>query len=138
MAIADIQLKPMPLGAPDEFKKIREWLQSNAADFQTANNIKICKNTDALSDVTKGLLKKFVKGVTVVSSKTLVTAIHFEQSAIVPVDEGWVVDLMPVHTTGPVKVEGKDFNLGHYVHLTEDANVSGDFFAILLLSKLKA
>ncbi|KAI0896260.1 hypothetical protein F4806DRAFT_55993 [Annulohypoxylon nitens] len=138
MASVDIQPKPMPSGAITEFIRVGEWLQSSAANFQAANNIKICKNTDALAEVTKALLKQFVKEVTVNSLETLVTAIHFEQPAMVPVEEGWVVDLMPIHTEGSVYVGNTELNLGHYVHLTKEVDVSGNFFAVLLLSKLDA
>ncbi|KAI2467928.1 hypothetical protein F4781DRAFT_289235 [Annulohypoxylon bovei var. microspora] len=137
MANANLQTKPLPSGAINELSEVAGWLQSNDADFQSVNNIKICKNIHGLASATDNLLKQFAKEVTSPPSQNRVTAIHFDQPAVVPVEKGWVVDLMPVQIVeGSVTVESKELNLGHYVHLTEEARVSGNFFAVLLLSQL--
>ncbi|KAI1455377.1 hypothetical protein F4805DRAFT_271501 [Annulohypoxylon moriforme] len=139
MANINLQSKPLPSGAITELSKVAEWLQSSAADFQTVNNIKICKNTQGLANATETLLKQFAKEVASPPSQNRVSAIHFNQSASLPVETGWVVDLMPVHIVGgSAAVESKELKLGHYVHLTKEAQISGDFFAVLLLSKIDA
>lgn len=63
-------------------------------------------------------------------------AIRFDKSAVVPVEEGWTVYLIPVHIVGGiVTVEGQQLNLGDYCYLEENVQVSGTFFAVLLLSR---
>ncbi|KAI1215158.1 uncharacterized protein F4807DRAFT_406116 [Annulohypoxylon truncatum] len=137
MANINLQIKSLPSGAVAEFEKVSKWLRSNAAEFQNINGIKICKNTKGLADITNHLLKQFARVVESTSSQNRITAIHFDHSAAVPVEEGWVVDLMPVDVDeGPVTVGSQKLNLGQYVHLNEEADVSGNFFALLLLSQL--
>ncbi|KAI1447105.1 hypothetical protein F5Y02DRAFT_380997 [Annulohypoxylon stygium] len=137
MANINMRIKSLPQGAIAEFDKVSKWLRSNDANFQSVNNTKICKNTQGLADITNDLLKQFAREIDCPSSQNRITAIHFNQSAAVPVEEGWVVDLMPVDMgEGPVTVESQKLNLGQYVHLTEEANISGNFFALLLLSQL--
>ncbi|KAI0835750.1 hypothetical protein F5Y06DRAFT_275287 [Hypoxylon sp. FL0890] len=137
MANINSKSKPLPSGAVGELAKVADWLQTSEADFQTVNNIKICRNTQGLANVTTDLLKQFSAEVTSAPSENRVTAIHFDQPAVVPVEQGWTVDLIPVHTNGgTITVESEQLNLGQYVHLKKEARVSGEFFAVLLLSQL--
>ncbi|KAI1400051.1 hypothetical protein F4819DRAFT_487945 [Hypoxylon fuscum] len=137
MSSEDLKGKPLPSKAVDELAKVAAWLQSDAANFEVVDNIKICKNIDGLATATVDLLKRFTAEVKKRPTQNRITALHFDQPAIVPVEEGWNVDLIPVHLVEkPVEVESQQLNLGHYFHLTKEARVSGEFFAVLLLSQL--
>ncbi|KAI1411850.1 hypothetical protein F5Y13DRAFT_51726 [Hypoxylon sp. FL1857] len=137
MANVNSKSKRLPSGAAGELAKVAAWLQTGTADFQTVNNIKICRNTQGLADITTDLLKQFAAEVTIAPSENRVTAIHFDQPAVVPVEQGWTVDLIPVHINGgTITVESQPLELGHYVHLKKETRVSGEFFAVLLLSQL--
>ncbi|OTA89593.1 hypothetical protein M434DRAFT_398485 [Hypoxylon sp. CO27-5] len=139
MANVNSKSKPLPSGAVGELSKVADWLQSSEADFQTVNNIKICRNTQGLANVTADLLKQFAAEVTSAPSENRVTSIHFDQPAVVPVEEGWTVDLIPVHiSSGTITVESQQLSLDQYAHLKKEARVSGEFFAVLLLSQLGA
>jgi hypothetical protein len=68
-----------------------------------------------------------------------VTAIHFDRPAVVPAEEGWVMDIIPIHIAqGPVTVSSHELGLGHYAHLKGEARLTGDLYAVVLLSKLSA
>ncbi|KAI1780707.1 hypothetical protein F4818DRAFT_396554 [Hypoxylon cercidicola] len=128
--------KPLPSQAVTELVKVASWLQSEKADFQYVDNINICNNKEGLAKVTNDLIKQFATEITPKSSQNRVTAIHFSQSGIVPVEQGWTVYIMPVHVVGgTIMVEDQQLNLGFYCHLEENTHVSGDFFAVLLLSR---
>jgi hypothetical protein len=65
-----------------------------------------------------------------------INAIRFQQPATVPVKEGSTVDLIPVHIIdGTPSVSNEMLEIGHYVHLTEEAPVQPAFYCLLLLSK---
>ncbi|KAI1086573.1 hypothetical protein F5B19DRAFT_478770 [Rostrohypoxylon terebratum] len=137
MANNNFKIKPLPSGAVAKVPPVALWLQTSAANFQLVDNIKICKNIEGLADKTTDLLKYFAAEVTFPVSQNRITAIHFDEPAVVPVEEGWTVDLIPVHLVGGVmKVEDEVLNPEFYVHLTKKAQVSGDFFAVLLLSQI--
>ncbi|KAI1138519.1 hypothetical protein F5Y05DRAFT_384329 [Hypoxylon sp. FL0543] len=137
MANVNSKSKPLPSGAAGELAKVADWLQTSEADFQTVNNINICKNTQGLATVTDELLKQFAAEVTSAPSENRVTAIHFDRSAVVPVEDSWTVDLIPVHSNGgTITVESQQLSIGQYVHLKKEVRVSGESFAVLLLSQL--
>ncbi|KAI1376329.1 hypothetical protein F4677DRAFT_88705 [Hypoxylon crocopeplum] len=136
MAGANSEAMLLPSKAISELPKVADWLQTSDADFQTVNSIDICRNADGLASTTADLLKQFAAEVKSAPSQNRVTAIRFDQPAVVPVEKGWNVDLIPVHIVGTVMVESQQLELGSYVHLKREARVSGEFFAILLLSQL--
>ncbi|KAI1447104.1 hypothetical protein F5Y02DRAFT_51855 [Annulohypoxylon stygium] len=137
MADANSQSKPLPPRAVSALSKVSNWLRDDIADFQTLKNTKICKNIQGLADITAELMRGFAAEVKFTSSENRVTAIRFDEPAIVPVDEGWVVDLIPVHIMGGIaKVNNSEIKLVNYARLREGAEVSGQFFAVLLLSRL--
>ncbi|KAK5633231.1 hypothetical protein RRF57_008946 [Xylaria bambusicola] len=135
MADSAIVNKALPPGVIIELEKVAEWLRSADANFQTTNDIKICNNAGGLAAVTSGLLEKFT--VTEVKNgpvESRVTAIHFDCPTIVPVDAGWIVDLIPVHVVEEPVILGEiPLSPNSYIHLSEKASVSGDFFGLLLL-----
>ncbi|KAI5924568.1 hypothetical protein F4810DRAFT_664212 [Camillea tinctor] len=131
-------IKLLPQGAIAEIPKIAEWLQSKEAEFKIVDDIEICKNSNDLAKVADKFLKKFAKEVTPNPSQNRLTAIYLDQPTIVPIDQGWIVDLIPVHVVeGIVTVEGRQLDKGHYLHMKEEAWVSGDFYAVLLLTELR-
>ncbi|KAI2641348.1 hypothetical protein GGS26DRAFT_287 [Hypomontagnella submonticulosa] len=138
MANNDLKGKVLPSGAVAELSKVFEWLQSKDSDFQPVGNIKIFGNTKGLADATTNLLKQFAAEVTSTPSTSRVTAIHFDEPAVIPVDHGWEVDLIPVHIAkGPVLVGNERLNMGYYFHLTKEVQVSGGFVAVLLLTQFE-
>ncbi|KAI0378153.1 hypothetical protein F5Y04DRAFT_262526 [Hypomontagnella monticulosa] len=137
MAKNDSKSKALPSGAVTELSRVFEWLQSRNADFQSIGNIKIFSNTNGLADATNNLLKQFAAEVKSTPSTNRVTVIRFDQPAVIPVDQGWEVDLIPIYITkGPVVVGDEQLDMGYYFHLTKEVQVSGEFVAVLLLTQL--
>ncbi|OTA67113.1 hypothetical protein K449DRAFT_430292 [Hypoxylon sp. EC38] len=137
MANVNLESKPLPQGAVVEVPKVALWLQTSAANFQVLDNVNICRNTDGLAKATSCLFKQFATEVTCAPSQNRVTAIHFNRPSVVPVEKGWIVDLIPVHIVeNAVMVENQQLDANHYVRLTKETSVSGNFFAVLLLSQL--
>ncbi|KAI2618370.1 hypothetical protein GGR54DRAFT_640496 [Hypoxylon sp. NC1633] len=137
MASTNLKTKPLPSGAESELDKISAWLRDSDADFQSVSGINICRNTTGLTTTTADLLKHFLAEIKPAPSQNRVTAIHFDQHAVVPVEKGWAVDLIPVHIEDGVATVGSEqLDLGNYIHLNEESRVTGNFYAILLLSEL--
>ncbi|OTA98068.1 hypothetical protein M426DRAFT_17793 [Hypoxylon sp. CI-4A] len=135
MASATPESRPMPPGAAGKLANVALWLQKSAADFQDVNNVKICKNTKGLVDTTTELLKHFAVSIKSTPSQHRVTAIHFDKPAAIPIEKGWTIDVIPVHLVGEdVEIGGYPVDLENYFHLEGETKVSGDFFAVLLLS----
>ncbi|KAI1428428.1 hypothetical protein F5Y12DRAFT_782598 [Xylaria sp. FL1777] len=130
----DIQSKSLPSGADAEVGKVAAWLLSKDANFQIVDDVDICKNTKGLATITSDLLELFANEIQIL--ETRVIAIHFHRPTIVPLEQGWIMDLIPIHVEGPVTVGGQSLDLNSYFHLTQQARVSGDFFGLLLLSRL--
>jgi hypothetical protein len=62
--------------------------------------------------------------------------IHVQQDTKLPVEEGWEIDFIPVRVVGGnPSICGKELGLGYYAHLTAESQVTGDMYAVLLLSK---
>ena len=57
-----------------------------------------------------------------------------DQTAMLPVDEGWEIDFIPVRVVGgKPSICGKELGLGFYAHLWGETEVTGDMYAVLLL-----
>ncbi|KAI0974554.1 hypothetical protein F4678DRAFT_423139 [Xylaria arbuscula] len=66
--------------------------------------------------------------------KRRVTGIHFNCPTIIPIDAGWVINLILIHVVeGPVGGGLSQLSPNSYVHLSKEASVSGDFLGLLLL-----
>ncbi|KAM6511092.1 hypothetical protein FSOLCH5_011537 [Fusarium solani] len=135
-----MDIKPLPPAAVNAIDQVAAWVRSPAAQFEAVNDvIKVCKNINGLVEVCQVLLKQFSVEVKSVPIENRVSAIQFHDPATVPVDKDWVVDLIPVHidtaAEGTVTVSSQPLRIGEYAHLKEEAPVTGDFFAVLLLSK---
>jgi len=102
-------------------------------------DIEIIENSAELRNVCDPLLRAFAeKNRKSHGSETRVTMVHVkgDKSVIIPVEDGWEVDMIPVRETGGnPSVNGKELGLGHYAHLTEKYQVRGDMYAVLLLWK---
>ncbi|KAI1155939.1 hypothetical protein F4825DRAFT_446937 [Nemania diffusa] len=156
-----VEIRPLPAGADAEVANLATWLNSGEADFQTVDRIRICKNTDGLSSATSELSALFmgdIKACLILwrnysnnpfdsrafqdrlpdgHVKTRVTAIHFEDPTAVPLEPGWVMELIPILIDeGTVKVGDQQHTPNTYFHLTAQARVSGNFYGILLLSHI--
>ncbi|KAI0529953.1 hypothetical protein GGR58DRAFT_495102 [Xylaria digitata] len=136
-----VESRPLPATADAEVENLATWLRSDEADFQTVDQIRICKNTDGLSGATSKLSALFrdeIKGrLSNGLVKTRVTALHFENPTAVPLEPGWIMELIPIHIVeGAVEVGDQQHTPSSYFHLTAQARVSGNFFAVLLLSRI--
>ncbi|KAI0879543.1 hypothetical protein GGS24DRAFT_437829 [Hypoxylon argillaceum] len=136
-----VEIRPLPAGADAEVANLATWLNSGEADFQTVDRIRICKNTDGLSSATSELSALFMGDIKDRLPdghvKTRVTAIHFEDPTAVPLEPGWVMELIPIDIAeGTVKVGDQQHTPNTYFHLTAQARVSGNFYGILLLSHI--
>ncbi|KAI1300644.1 hypothetical protein F5Y03DRAFT_363987 [Xylaria venustula] len=144
MASFAVERRPLPPDAVAEADKVATWLRSGAADFQIVDQISICKNVNGLFSATSRLselfedeIKNHLPAGHPRPSQTRVIAIHFEKPTALPVDPGWVIELLPVHVVqGPVEVGDQQHTPKSYFHLTTKTRVSGDFFSILLLSQI--
>lgn len=65
MSSAESKAKPLPPNAAAELPNVAAWLQGSEADFQSVDNVSICKNTEALATATANFLKHFTSEVTV-------------------------------------------------------------------------
>ncbi|KAI1390661.1 uncharacterized protein F4822DRAFT_157605 [Hypoxylon trugodes] len=139
MASVGSEARDLPAGAYAELGNIALWFQSEAANFQVTNDIEVCTNTNGLAETAEKFLGEFRSEIRPPPSEVRITAIHFNQPTIVPVEEGWSVDLIPVRVVGDVvRVGGQMLWPSRYIHLQREARVSGDFFTILVLSKCAA
>ncbi|KAI1419924.1 hypothetical protein F5Y12DRAFT_176199 [Xylaria sp. FL1777] len=135
---------PLPADAVSETDGVANWLRSEDANFQTVDQIKICKNINGLSTATAKLSEHFTEEIRsrlpngrAKPSQTRVSAIHFENPTAVPLEPGWVMELIPIYTVqGTVEVGGQQHSPNTYFHLTSPARVSGNFFGLLLLSQI--
>ncbi|KAI6086211.1 hypothetical protein F4821DRAFT_238691 [Hypoxylon rubiginosum] len=126
----------LPSAAITELLKVADWLQSEKAKFQNVDDVNICNNREGLTKATSNLISQFATKVIRASSENRVTAIHFTKSAVVPVEQDWAVYFIPVHIVeGPVMVGDQKLDKGDYCHLEENVEISGDFYAVLLLSR---
>ncbi|GAW15324.1 hypothetical protein ANO14919_047330 [Xylariales sp. No.14919] len=142
MSTLSMESKPLPSGADAEARKVAKWLLGKDADFQIVEDVDICKNTKGLATVTSDLLELFTDEIQnwiphrAKPSEIRVTAIHFNRPTIVPLEKGWMMDLIPIHVNENVKVGDRSLDLNSYFHLAQQVRVSGDFFGLLLLSRL--
>ncbi|KAJ8132895.1 hypothetical protein O1611_g728 [Lasiodiplodia mahajangana] len=119
MASPKIEFRNVPADAIPEAEEVATWLRGGEADFQ----------------IVEGILKE-LPGDQTRPSESRIVAIHFEQPTIVPYEQGWMMEFIPVHTVkGPVQVGGQELSPNSYVHLTTEVRVTGDFYVILLMSK---
>lgn len=65
MTSVTIEKRPLPTGAVAEVQKVANWLLSEDADFQTHDQIRICKNTTGLSTATSRLAELFTNDIKV-------------------------------------------------------------------------
>ncbi|KAI0539202.1 hypothetical protein GGR58DRAFT_525178 [Xylaria digitata] len=142
MSTLNVEIKPLPSGADTEARKVASWLLSKDANFQVVEDVDICKNTKELATMTSNLLELFANEIQnriprkAKPLETRVTAIHFNRSTIVPLEQGWMMELIPIHVEGAVVVGDRPLDPDSYFHLTQHVKVSGDFFGLLLLSRL--
>jgi hypothetical protein len=62
--------------------------------------------------------------------------IQQDQSTVLPVEDGWEIDFIPVRVVGGnPSIGGEELGLGYYAHLTTKTKVAGDIYAVLLLSR---
>ncbi|KAI3317586.1 hypothetical protein HD806DRAFT_541054 [Xylariaceae sp. AK1471] len=135
--------RPLPSGAEKDIGKVAAWLLSTEANFQTVDHVTICKNIGGLATVTSDLselfageIKKQIPG-RMKPVQTRVTAIHFDRPTVIPLKQGWVMELIVIPVVnGAVVVGDQPFAPNSYFHITDQAQVSGDFFGVLLLSQL--
>jgi hypothetical protein len=61
----------------------------------------------------------------------------FDRPAVIPAQDGWIVDVIPVKITeGSIKMAEQPLAVGQYARLARSVEVTGGFFAVLLLSEL--
>ncbi|KAI1758521.1 hypothetical protein GGR53DRAFT_516854 [Hypoxylon sp. FL1150] len=136
MSSDGLKIKPLPSAAAAELEGVARWLQSEKADFKLIDKTNICHNKEGLREVMYNLINELAAKVNFPSKENLVSAIHYEEPAVIPVEVDWVVYLIPIHALGgTILVDGQQLNLGHYCHLEGDVRVRGKFFAVLLLSR---
>ncbi|KAI0813987.1 hypothetical protein GGR55DRAFT_633467 [Xylaria sp. FL0064] len=135
--------RSLPAGAAAEMEQLATWMRSEAADFQIEDQIKFCKNTKKLSSVASRLGELFTFEIENLlpsgySSplKFRASAIHFEKPTALPVDPGWMIELIPVHIVrGPVEVGDEQHIPNSFFHVSTRTRVSGDFFGLLLMTQ---
>ena len=55
---------------------------------------------------------------------------------MLPVEEGWEIDFIPVRVVGgKPSICDEELGLGFYAHLRGETEVTGDMYAVLLLSQ---
>ncbi|KAI0423464.1 hypothetical protein F5Y09DRAFT_356378 [Xylaria sp. FL1042] len=128
-----ISNRPLPPGASVEISKVAEWLQGPKAKYAVSGNTKFCSNSKELAFVTPNLLERFIEEMPKVPLESAVASICFEHPTLIPIDAGWVVNLVPVHDVQGVAIEDHTLYSNHYVQLTKDSIVSGSFYGLLLV-----
>ncbi|KAI0502723.1 hypothetical protein F5B22DRAFT_652831 [Xylaria bambusicola] len=144
MANPTITQRRLPTDSITEVGRVATWMVSEDADFQTHDQIKICKNTSGLSATTSKLAELFTQEIKsqlpdghAKPLQTRVTAIHFENPTALPLEPGWMMEFIPIPTAqGVIEVDGQRAIPNYYFHLTAPVRVSGNFFGILLLSQI--
>ncbi|KAI0534984.1 hypothetical protein GGR58DRAFT_504771 [Xylaria digitata] len=125
--------KPLPPGASDEILEVAKWLKGPKAKYSVTANTKFCSNPEELASVTSNLLSRFLEEMPNAPLESNVAAIHFEDSTDIPIDAGWVVNLIPVHEVQGVAIEDHTLYSNHYVQLNKDRNVLGNFFGLIFM-----
>ncbi|KAI1289060.1 hypothetical protein F5Y03DRAFT_401331 [Xylaria venustula] len=131
--MATISNKPLPPGASTELWKVAEWLQGPKAKYSVTDNIKFCSNPEELAYKTANLLETFLKEMPKAPLESVVAAIRFEQPAVIPIEAGWVVNLIPVDEVHGVAIEDHTLYSNHYAQLNQDARISGSFYALVFM-----
>ncbi|CAG9997301.1 unnamed protein product [Clonostachys byssicola] len=132
----NLTIHSLPL-ADSEIAEVAAWLETQDANFQCVENFQICQNTAQLAKVCNTLVKEIMKNTEPSPSQNRVSAMKFDRPAVVPTQDGWIVDVIPVKVTeGSVKIADQPLAVGQYARLAKSVEVTGDFFAVLLLSEL--
>ncbi|VUC27755.1 unnamed protein product [Clonostachys rosea] len=132
----DLSIHSLPL-ADSEIEEVAAWLETKDANFECVQNFQICKNTADLAKVCNKLVKEVLKNTEPTPTENRVSAMKFDRPAVIPTQDGWIVDVIPVKITeGPVEMADKLLAVGQYARLARPVEVTGGFSAVLLLSKL--
>ncbi|KAJ8132900.1 hypothetical protein O1611_g726 [Lasiodiplodia mahajangana] len=137
-----VEIREMPREVIPEVEKIATWLRSGSPTYQQAENVRICQSLDELDDKDKLkrlFLNEIKKGLPNGRdpSDSHMYVIHYQAPALVPLGEGWIMELIPLYTVkGPVRVGGKELSRNSYFHLTARDHASGDFYAAMIIFKI--
>ncbi|KAI1200694.1 hypothetical protein F5X97DRAFT_77627 [Nemania serpens] len=132
---------PFPVDATTEAKKVEAWLLSKDAEFQLVDDLNICKNLTGLASITDELVEIIgaanehnIPNYEQSQEKSII-AIHFLHPTVLPLDQDWVMDLIPIHAEEEIFVGDQLLDPGSYFHTTQQARVFGEFYGLVVLSR---